>query len=53
MSAICEMTGADVTEVAHAVGTDTRIGNKFLKASVGEYHYHNHVEYCHLCYVKI
>ncbi|XP_062594063.1 UDP-glucose 6-dehydrogenase-like, partial [Saccostrea cucullata] len=35
MSAICEMTGADVTEVAHAVGTDTRIGNKFLKASVG------------------
>ncbi|CAC5358332.1 UGDH [Mytilus coruscus] len=35
MSAICESTGADVTEVAHAVGMDTRIGNKFLKASVG------------------
>jgi len=35
MSAICEATGADVDEVAHAIGTDTRIGNKFLKASVG------------------
>lgn len=35
MSAICEATGADVSEVAHAVGTDTRIGPKFLKASVG------------------
>ncbi|KAK3099367.1 hypothetical protein FSP39_003350 [Pinctada imbricata] len=35
MSAICEMTGADVNEVAHAVGTDSRIGNKFLQASVG------------------
>lgn len=36
MSAICEATGADVSEVAHAIGTDSRIGNKFLKASVGE-----------------
>ncbi|CAG5115005.1 unnamed protein product, partial [Candidula unifasciata] len=35
MSAICEATGADVDEVAHAVGTDSRIGPKFLKASVG------------------
>lgn len=35
MSAICEATGADVDEVAHAIGMDTRIGNKFLKASVG------------------
>uniref|UniRef100_A0A2C9M1W1 UDP-glucose 6-dehydrogenase n=1 Tax=Biomphalaria glabrata TaxID=6526 RepID=A0A2C9M1W1_BIOGL len=35
MSAICEATGADVEEVAHAVGTDSRIGPKFLKASVG------------------
>ncbi|KAK3738214.1 hypothetical protein RRG08_039625 [Elysia crispata] len=35
MSAICEATGADVDEVAHAIGTDTRIGPKFLKASVG------------------
>ena len=35
ISAICEATGADVEEVAHAVGRDSRIGNKFLKASVG------------------
>lgn len=37
MSAICEATGADVSEVAHAVGMDSRIGNKFLQASVGMY----------------
>ena len=36
MSAVCECTGADVTEVAHAVGMDTRIGDKFLRASVGK-----------------
>ncbi|KAL5011727.1 hypothetical protein ScPMuIL_010278 [Solemya velum] len=35
ISAICEATGADVTEVAHAVGTDTRIGSKFLQAGIG------------------
>ncbi|RVW42097.1 UDP-glucose 6-dehydrogenase 1 [Vitis vinifera] len=35
MSALCEATGADVTEVSHAVGKDTRIGPKFLNASVG------------------
>lgn len=35
MSAFCEATGADVTEVARAIGTDTRIGAKFLKAGVG------------------
>lgn len=35
MSAVCEYTGADVSEVANAVGSDSRIGNKFLKASVG------------------
>ena len=35
MSAVCEATGADVSEVAHAVGMDSRIGPKFLKASVG------------------
>ncbi|XP_069510319.1 UDP-glucose 6-dehydrogenase-like [Ambystoma mexicanum] len=35
ISALCEMTGADVEEVAHAVGTDKRIGSCFLKASVG------------------
>jgi len=36
ISAICEVTGADVREVAHAVGRDHRIGDKFLNASVGE-----------------
>ncbi|KAK1363459.1 UDP-glucose 6-dehydrogenase [Heracleum sosnowskyi] len=35
MSALCEATGADVSQVAHAVGKDTRIGAKFLNASVG------------------
>ena len=35
ISAVCEATGADVEEVAHAIGCDSRIGNKFLKASVG------------------
>lgn len=35
ISALCEATDADVTEVARAVGTDSRIGQKFLKASVG------------------
>ncbi len=35
MSAICEATGADVSEVAQAIGMDTRIGGKFLQASVG------------------
>jgi len=32
---LCERTGADVTEVAHAIGTDSRIGPRFLRASVG------------------
>lgn len=35
LSAICEVTGADVDEVAYACGLDSRIGPKFLKASVG------------------
>ncbi|KAK7317947.1 hypothetical protein RJT34_02593 [Clitoria ternatea] len=35
MSALCEATGADVSQVSHAIGTDTRIGPKFLNASVG------------------
>ncbi len=35
LSAICEATGANIDEVAHAVGKDTRVGPKFLKASVG------------------
>ncbi len=35
ISALCEATEADVDEVAAAIGTDSRIGPKFLKASVG------------------
>ncbi|XP_016084424.1 UDP-glucose 6-dehydrogenase [Sinocyclocheilus grahami] len=34
ISALCESTGADVEEVARAIGMDQRIGSKFLKASV-------------------
>lgn len=37
MSAICEATGADVSEVSSAIGRDSRIGSHFLQASVGEY----------------
>ena len=36
MSAVCEATGADVGEVAHAIGTDSRLGSKFLQASLGK-----------------
>lgn len=32
---LCERTGADVGEVSRAVGADSRIGPKFLNASVG------------------
>lgn len=35
LSELCEKTGADVSEVAKAIGMDSRIGPKFLKASVG------------------
>lgn len=35
ISELCEVTGANVDEVAHAIGKDSRIGSKFLKASVG------------------
>jgi UDPglucose 6-dehydrogenase len=35
ISALCEATGADVDEVANAIGRDSRIGPKFLKSSVG------------------
>jgi len=35
ISALCERTGANVDEVAFAIGKDTRIGSKFLKASIG------------------
>lgn len=35
ISALCEETGANVDEVASAIGKDSRIGSKFLKSSVG------------------
>jgi len=35
ISALCEKTGADVNQVAHAIGMDSRIGPRFLSASVG------------------
>jgi UDPglucose 6-dehydrogenase len=35
IAAVCEATEANVAEVSHAIGTDSRIGPKFLQASVG------------------
>ena len=35
LTELCEKTGASIDEVANAIGTDSRIGPKFLKASVG------------------
>jgi UDPglucose 6-dehydrogenase len=35
LTELCEKTEADISEVARAIGTDSRIGPKFLKASVG------------------
>ncbi|OIO60920.1 MAG: nucleotide sugar dehydrogenase [Verrucomicrobia bacterium CG_4_10_14_3_um_filter_43_23] len=35
ISSLCEATDADITEVAKAIGSDTRIGNRFLNSSVG------------------
>jgi UDPglucose 6-dehydrogenase len=35
LSAFCEKTGANVEEVSRAIGMDSRIGSRFLKASVG------------------
>jgi UDPglucose 6-dehydrogenase len=35
ISALCEATGADVSEISRAVGMDARIGKKFLQSSVG------------------
>ncbi|KIY49842.1 nucleotide sugar dehydrogenase [Fistulina hepatica ATCC 64428] len=35
LSAVCEATGANIEEVSSAVGCDSRIGSKFLRASVG------------------
>lgn len=35
ISALCEKTEADINEVSKAVGTDSRVGPKFLNSSVG------------------
>ncbi len=35
ISELCEHTGANVNEVSKAIGMDSRIGSKFLKASIG------------------
>lgn len=35
ISALCEKTDADVSEIAYAVGSDSRIGAKFLNSSIG------------------
>ena len=35
IAAFCEQTGADIQQVSKAIGTDSRIGNKFLMASPG------------------
>ena len=35
IGALCETTGADVREVARAIGTDSRIGEKFLNSGPG------------------
>merc|ERR1712238_118741 len=35
ISALCEATGANVSEISRAVGMDSRIGNRFLQSSVG------------------
>lgn len=35
ISALCEKTDADINEVSKSVGMDSRLGSKFLKASVG------------------
>jgi UDPglucose 6-dehydrogenase len=35
MAEVCEASGADVTQLARAIGYDDRIGKKFLRAGVG------------------
>ena len=35
ISAICEVTGADIREVSRAIGKDSRIGSKFLESGPG------------------
>lgn len=35
VSQVCERSGADITEVAHGIGMDNRIGRSFLNAGLG------------------
>jgi UDPglucose 6-dehydrogenase len=35
MAEVCEVTGADVTQLAEAIGHDARIGRRFLSAGLG------------------
>ena len=35
ISALCEVTGANVDEVKNAIGLDSRIGKKFLNSGPG------------------
>ena len=35
ISALCEATGADISEISRAVGIDQRIGRRFLNSSIG------------------
>ena len=35
LSALCERSGADIDEISQAIGADSRIGQKFLKSSIG------------------
>jgi UDPglucose 6-dehydrogenase len=35
LSALCEKTEANIGEIANTIGKDSRIGSKFLKASIG------------------
>src|SRR5690606_39168225 len=35
MAAVCEAAGADVTQLARAIGYDDRIGKKFLRSGLG------------------
>jgi nucleotide sugar dehydrogenase len=35
MANLCELVGADITNVRRGIGSDTRIGNKFIYAGIG------------------
>jgi UDPglucose 6-dehydrogenase len=51
MSALYEATGADVSEVTHVVGKDSRIGPCFLNASVGLGGSYFHKDILNLVYI--